>query len=145
MHCGWRRFLSFIDLERGGFGVIVPEVMIFFEGLCHEENIITEWNIAESPERRVYKWYIIPKVKELTNFRINFKTCRILTTRIQFLFSSVYLSFWRFLFKIFEHVSFGSFKVTYGNIHTFSIYSAYPKSFLILCTSFLTSSEQQQS
>jgi hypothetical protein len=92
--------------------------MIFFEqfeGLCPEENIITEGNIAESPERRVYKWYIIQKVKELTKFRINFKTCWIfiITTRIQFLISYVYLSFWRFLFKIFEHVSFGSLKVTY--------------------------------
>jgi hypothetical protein len=37
--------------------------MIFSEGLCPEENIITEGNIAESPERKVYKWYIIPKVK----------------------------------------------------------------------------------
>jgi hypothetical protein len=48
-------YLSFIDLERGGFGVVFPEVMIFSEGLCPEENIITEGNIAESPERRVYK------------------------------------------------------------------------------------------
>jgi hypothetical protein len=36
--------LSFIGPERGGFGVIFPEVMI-----------ITEGNIAESPDRRVYK------------------------------------------------------------------------------------------
>jgi hypothetical protein len=54
-------YLSFIDPERGGFGVIFPEVMIFSEGVCPEENIITEenviteGNIAESPERRVYK------------------------------------------------------------------------------------------
>jgi hypothetical protein len=50
-----RVYLSFIDPERGGFGVIFPEVMIFSEGLCPEENIITEGNIAESPEWRVYK------------------------------------------------------------------------------------------
>jgi hypothetical protein len=37
-------YLSFIDPERGGF-----------EGLCPWENIITEGNIAESPEQRVYK------------------------------------------------------------------------------------------
>ena len=92
-------FLSLIDPERGEFGVM----------------IITEGNIAESPERRFYKWYITPKVKELTiKFRLNFKTCWIyLTTRIQFLISYVFLSFWRFVFKIFEHVSFGSLKVTY--------------------------------
>jgi predicted acetyltransferase len=79
--------------------------MIFSEGLCPKENIITEGNIAESPERRVYKWYIIPKVKELTKFRINFKPCWLLTMRIQFLISYVYQSFWRFLFKMFEYVS----------------------------------------
>ena len=33
------RQLSFIDLERGGFGEILPEVMI----------------LPDSPERRVYK------------------------------------------------------------------------------------------
>jgi hypothetical protein len=60
---------------RGGFGVIFPEVMIFSEGLYPKENIITEGTIADSPERRVYKLYIIPKVKELTKFRINFITC----------------------------------------------------------------------
>jgi hypothetical protein len=108
-------FLSLIDPERGEFGVIFPEVMIYSERLCPEETIITEGNIAESPERRFYKCYITPKVKELTmKFRINFKTCWIYwTTRIQFLISYVYLSFWRFVFKIFEHVSFGSLKVTY--------------------------------
>jgi hypothetical protein len=48
------KYLSFIDQERGGFGLIFPSVMIFSEGLCPEENIITKGNIAESPERRVY-------------------------------------------------------------------------------------------
>ena len=41
--------LSFIDPERGGFGVIFPEVMIFSEGLCPEKNIITEGNITPNP------------------------------------------------------------------------------------------------
>jgi hypothetical protein len=70
----------------------------------------------ESPKRRVYKWYIIPKpkVKETTKFRSNFKTCWILTIkRIQFLTDFLWPVFWRFLFKIFEHVFFGSLKVTY--------------------------------
>jgi hypothetical protein len=49
------KYLSFIDPERGGFGIIFPEVMIFSEGLCPEENIITEGNIAKSSERRVCK------------------------------------------------------------------------------------------
>jgi hypothetical protein len=47
--------IIYIDPPLGGFGVIFPEVMIFSEGLCPEENIITEGNIAESPERRVYQ------------------------------------------------------------------------------------------
>ena len=44
-------YLSFIDPERGrgGFGVIFPEVMIFSEGPCSEENIITEGNITPNP------------------------------------------------------------------------------------------------
>ena len=41
--------LSFIDLERGGFGEILPEVMIFPEGLCPEGNINTEGNISPNP------------------------------------------------------------------------------------------------
>jgi hypothetical protein len=41
--------IIYTDPERGGFGVIFPEVMIFSEGLCPEENIITEGNIADSP------------------------------------------------------------------------------------------------
>jgi hypothetical protein len=43
------KLLSFIDLERGGFGEILPEVMIFPEGLCPEGNIITEGNISPNP------------------------------------------------------------------------------------------------
>ena len=42
-------YLSFIDPERGGFGVIYPEVMIFSEGICPEENIITEGNTTPNP------------------------------------------------------------------------------------------------
>ena len=43
------KHLSFIDLERGGFGEILPEVMIFPEGLCPEGNIIIEGNISPNP------------------------------------------------------------------------------------------------
>ena len=49
---GWlfiARYLSFIDPERGGFGGILPEVMIFPEGLCPEGNIITEGNVSTNP------------------------------------------------------------------------------------------------
>ena len=37
-------YLSLIDPERGGFGRILPEVMIFPEG-----NIITEGNVSTNP------------------------------------------------------------------------------------------------
>jgi hypothetical protein len=43
----FKLYLSFIDPERGGFGVIFPE------GLCPEENIITEGNITSNPP--IYK------------------------------------------------------------------------------------------
>ena len=46
LRLGDYEYLSFIDPERGGFGVIFPEVMIFSEGLFPEENIITEGNIG---------------------------------------------------------------------------------------------------
>jgi hypothetical protein len=49
--------------------------MIFSEGLCPEENIITEGNITQNPPSGGAINDIIPKVKELTKFRINFKTC----------------------------------------------------------------------
>jgi hypothetical protein len=42
-------YLSFIDLERGGFGEILPEVMIFPEGLCPEGSFITDGNISPNP------------------------------------------------------------------------------------------------
>jgi hypothetical protein len=41
-------YLSFVDLERGEFGEISPEV-IFPKGLCPEGNIITEGNISPNP------------------------------------------------------------------------------------------------
>jgi hypothetical protein len=45
-------YLSFyIDPEQGGFGGILPEVMIFSEGLCPDENIITSGNIPPNPLR----------------------------------------------------------------------------------------------
>jgi hypothetical protein len=42
-------YLSFIDPPLGGFGGILPEVMIFSEGLSPKENIITEGNIPPNP------------------------------------------------------------------------------------------------
>ena len=46
--------LSFIDLERGGFGEILHEVMIFPEGLCPEGNIITEGQPRPRPSSLIY-------------------------------------------------------------------------------------------
>ena len=43
--------LSFINLERGGFGEILPEVMIFITRIYPEGNIITEGNISPNPPR----------------------------------------------------------------------------------------------
>ena len=45
----YMRYLSFINPERGGFGVILPEVMIFREGLRPEGNVITEGNVSTIP------------------------------------------------------------------------------------------------
>jgi hypothetical protein len=56
-------YLSFVELERGGFGEILPKVMIF---------IITEGNISpNSPLSRSINKYIIPKIKSLQVEKIN--------------------------------------------------------------------------
>jgi hypothetical protein len=89
-------FIIFIVYRPGARGIRrnITEVMIFPEGLCPEGNIITEGNISSNP----------PSGGSINDILYRkFK-------RIQFLISYVYLSF---LFKIFEHVSFGSLKVTY--------------------------------
>jgi hypothetical protein len=52
-------YLSFIDPERGGFGGILSEVMIFSEGLCPEGNIITEGNVSTNPPSRGSINYIL--------------------------------------------------------------------------------------
>jgi hypothetical protein len=54
-------YLSFIDLERGGFGEILPEVMIF----SPEGNIITEGNISPNPPSGGSINDILPKIKSL--------------------------------------------------------------------------------
>jgi hypothetical protein len=56
-------FLSFIDPERGGFGVIFPEVMIFSEALCHEENIITKEISPNPPSGGSINYILYRKLK----------------------------------------------------------------------------------
>ena len=94
------QLLSFIDLERGGFGEILHEVMIFPEGLCPEGNIITEGNISPNPPSGgsindiLYRKLKASKlrIKNLTHtfvntmfyFRINASIVAFLSIRISF-------------------------------------------------------------
>ena len=55
------KYLSFIDPERGRFGEIYPEVMMFSEGFSPREVLSLNEIFRRNSERKVYKWYIIPK------------------------------------------------------------------------------------
>jgi hypothetical protein len=103
--------------DRASHGIFIAYILGargIRRNISRSDDIITEGNISTNPPRgwSTYKWYITPKVKVPTKFRINYKICWILAKRIQFLIFYLYLSFWRFLIKIFEHVSSGSLKVT---------------------------------
>ena len=106
--------LSFIDLERGGFGEILPEVMIFPEGLCPEGNIITEGNISPNPPSGgsindiLYRKLKASKlrIKNLTHtfvntmfhFRINASIVAFLSNHISF--RILMTTFFKICFKI---------------------------------------------
>jgi hypothetical protein len=114
-HSVGMRHLSFIDLERGGFGEILPEVMIFPEELCPEGNINTEGNVSPNPPSGgstndiLYRKLIDSKlrIKNLTHtfvntifyFRINARIVAFLSNHISFgIF--IMTTFFKICFKI---------------------------------------------
>ena len=96
--------LSFIDLERGGFGEILPEVMIFPEGLCPEGNINTEGNISPTPPSggsindTLYRKLKASKlrIKNLTHTLVNI----MFYFRITISFGILMTTFFKICFKI---------------------------------------------
>jgi hypothetical protein len=93
--------LSFIDLERGGFGEILHEVMIFPEGLCPEGNIITEGNISPNPPSGGSINDILYRKLKASKLRIKNLTHTFVNTMFYFRIKASIVAF------LSNHISFG--------------------------------------
>ena len=104
------KHLSFIDLERGGFGEILPEVMIFPEGLCPEGNINTEGNISpNSPSGGSINDILYRKLKA-SKLRIKNLTHTFVNTMFYFRINASIVAF------LSNHISFGISMTTFFKI-----------------------------
>ena len=99
-------YLSFIDLERGGFGEILPEVMIFPEGLCPEGNINTEGNISPNPPSGGSINDILYRKLKDSKLRIKNLTHTFVNTIFYFRINASIVAF------LSNHISFGIFIMT---------------------------------
>jgi hypothetical protein len=102
--------LSFIDLERGGFGEILPEVMIFPEGLCPEGNIITEGNISPNPPSGGSINDILYRKLKASKLRIKNLTHTFVNTMFHFRINASIVAF------LSNHISFGILMTTFFKI-----------------------------
>ena len=101
--------LSFIDLERGGFGEILPSVMIGYyypqimnlEGLCPEGNIITEGNISPNPPSGGSINDILYRKLKASKLRIKNLTHTFVNTMFYFRINASIVAF------LSNHISFG--------------------------------------
>ena len=103
-------YLSFIDLERGGFGEILPEVMIFPEGLCPEGNIITEGNISPNPPSGGSINDILYRKLKASKLRIKNLTHTFVNTMFHFRINASIVAF------LSNHISFGILMTTFFKI-----------------------------
>ena len=103
-------YLSFIDLERGGFGEILPEVMIFPEGLCPEGNIITEGNISPNPPSGGSINDILYRKLKASKLRIKNLTHTFVNTMFYFRINASIIAF------LSNHISFGILMTTFFKI-----------------------------
>ena len=95
------QLLSFIDLERGGFGEILHEVMIFPSGLCPEGNIITEGNISPNPPSGGSINDILYRKLKASKLRIKNLTHTFVNTMFYFRINASIVAF------LSNHISFG--------------------------------------
>ena len=102
--------LSFIDLERGGFGEILPEVMIFPEGLCPDGNIITEGNISPNPLSGGSINDILYRKLKASKLRIKKLTHTFVNTMFYFRFNASIVAF------LSNHMSLGILMTTFFKI-----------------------------
>jgi hypothetical protein len=102
--------LSFIDLERGGIGEILPEVMIFPEGLCPEGNIITKGNISPNPPSRGSVNDILYRKLKASKLRIKNLTHTFVNKMFHFRINASIVAF------LSNHISFGILMTTFFKI-----------------------------
>ena len=100
----------YIDLERGGFGEILPEVMIFPEGLCPEGNIITEGNISPNPPSGGSINDILYRKLKASKLRIKNLTHTFVNTMFHFRINASIVAF------LSNHISFGILMTTFFKI-----------------------------
>jgi hypothetical protein len=103
-------YLSFIDLERGGFGEILPEVMIFPEGLCPSGNIITSGNISPNPPSGRSINDILYRKLKASKLRIKNLTHTFVNTMFYFRINTSIVAF------LSNHISFGILMTTFFKI-----------------------------
>ena len=92
--------LSFVDLERGGFGEILPEVMIFPEGLGPEGNIITEGNISLNPPSGGSINDILYRKLKASKLRIKNLTHTFVNTMFYFRINASIVGFLRITYRL---------------------------------------------
>ena len=102
--------LSFIDLERGEFGEILSEVMIFPEGLCPEGNINTEGNISPNPPSGGSINDILYRKLKASKLRIKNLTHTFVNTMFYFRINASIVAF------LSNHISFGISMTTFFKI-----------------------------
>ena len=102
--------LSFIDLKRGGFGEILPEVMIFPDGLCPEGNINTEGNISPNPPSGRSINDILYRKLKASKLRIKNLTHTFVNTMFYFRINASIVAF------LSNHISFGILMTTFFKI-----------------------------
>jgi hypothetical protein len=94
------RLLSFIDLEPGGFWEILPEVMIFPEGVCPEGNIITEGNISPNPPSGGSINDILYRKLKASKLRIKNLTHAFVNTMFYFRINASIVAFFRITHRL---------------------------------------------
>jgi hypothetical protein len=102
--------LSFIDLERGGFGEILPEVLIFPSGQSPEGNINTSGNISPNPPSGRSINDILYRKLKASKLRIKNLTHTFVNTMFYFRINASIVAF------LSNHISFGILMTTFFKI-----------------------------
>ena len=108
--------LSFIDLERGGFGEILPEVMIFPSRgtLPRSDDIITEGNISPNPPSGGSINDILYRKVKASKLKIKNLTHTFVNTMFRFRINASIVAF------LSNHISFGILMTTFFKICLFA-------------------------